>query len=252
MTRRVDWNGAAYVGSWEGSCFTATGPARPSKDDPRAWYVWLFTHRSNLPKIASVGGLDPDSSARPEALVTDASIKGRRSKIIVKPRDEPDYPQATVADHVPWYFAPRSPTLLRVVDGWDLPYKEGHLPLVLLGIKLGDLAASGLRWCYSDRNAATDLVRFGTDLTALPEFVDFELLTVRDWRNTEDDTDRVSRRAAEVLIYARVPIQLVTAVAASNENTLSVARATLDTCSGARVYRVEPSYLYGERGSQQA
>lgn len=239
------------MGAWKGSCFTATGAAEPSKHDPRAWYVWHFTHRRNLDGIVAAGGLEPDSVANPAATVTDASIKGRRAKIRVRPTDAPQYPFATVADHVPWYFAPRSPTLLRVVDGWGLEYKDGHLPLVLLGIKIGDLADSNLKWCYSDRNAATDLVRFGTDLGSLPGFIDFDLMTLRDWMNTPDDRDRASRRAAEVLIHGKVPIEMISAVAASNESTLSVARGTMNTCSGRRVYRVEPSYLYGERGPQQ-
>ncbi|HEY5883022.1 MAG TPA: DarT ssDNA thymidine ADP-ribosyltransferase family protein [Nakamurella sp.] len=89
-----------------------------------------------------------------------------------------------------------------------------------------------------------------TDVAVLPQFIDFELMTVRDWRNTQDDTDRIARRAAEVLVLGRVPIDLVSAVATSNEDTLSDARAILDTCSGRRVYRVVPSYLYGERRPQ--
>lgn len=238
------------MGVWEHSGFTATGPDRPSKHDPAAWYVWHFTHRRNLVGIVSAGGLDPDSAALPDAPVTDAAIKERRSRIAVNPRDAPSYPRATVADHVPWYFAPRSPTLLRVVSGWNLAYKEGHRPLVMLGMKLADLVDSGRTWCYSDRNAATDLVKFGTDLAALPEFIDFDLMTVYDWSSSQDDLDRASRRAAEVLVHGRVPVDLISAIAASNEDTLSVARAKMNTCSGRRVYRVEPSYLYGERRSR--
>jgi hypothetical protein len=166
------------MGLWDDSGFTAAGPGRPSKRDPGAWYVWHFTHRRNLERIVSVGGLDPDSAALPAAPVTDAAIKERRSRIAVDPRDASDYPRATVADHVPWYFAPRSPTLLRVVDGWNLAYKEGHRPLVLLGMRLADLVDSGSIWCYSDRNAATNLAQFGTDLAALPRFIDFDLMTV--------------------------------------------------------------------------
>ncbi len=240
------------MGVWDASGFTAAGPGKPSRRDPAAWYVWHFTHHRNLPQIASAGCLQPDSTARPTAPVTDPSIKQRRSTTPVDPLDASGYPRSSVADHVPWYFTPRSPTLLRVVDGWNLAYQEGHRPLVLLGIRLADLAESNLNWCYSDRNAATSFVRFGTNLAALPSFIDFDLMTAREWKNTDEDPDRASRRAAEVLVHGRVPIGLVTAVAASNDDTLSDARATLDKCSGRRVYRVIPSYLYGERRSQSS
>ncbi|HZM55346.1 MAG TPA: DUF4433 domain-containing protein [Acidimicrobiales bacterium] len=213
---------------WADSGFMAAGPSGPMREDPLSWYVWHFTHKRNLDRIAAAGGLVPDSTAQPAAAVTDQSIKGRRALTLVVPTDAPTYPRnVTVADHVPWYFAPRSPTLFRVVTGYNLPYKEGHAPLVLLGLKLGDLAASGSTWCYSDRNAAANIVRFGTSVAALPRFIDFDLMSEKMWAYTRDDPDRPARRAAEVLVHGHTPIGLVSAVVTSNHDTLSVARGML-------------------------
>lgn len=230
---------------WADSGFTAAGAHRPTSENPAAWYVWHFTHKSNLGLIAARGGLAPDATAEPTVTVADPSIKGRRAVTPVVPVDSSSYPRsAMVADHVPWYFAPRSPTLLRVVTGHNLPYQEGHAPLVLLGMRLGDVSASRTAWCYSDRNAAANFVRFGTSVSALPQFIDFELMKVRSWTNTQDDPDRAARRAAEVLVYGDSPIELVSAVVTSNEETLSEARDILSECPGRRAYQVLPSFLY--------
>ena len=129
------------------------------------------------------------------------------------------------------------------MTGYNLDYKEGHKPLVLLGLRLGDLTLSGRTWCYSDRNAAANIVRFGTDITALPDFIDFDLMCETMWSYTRDDPDRPARRAAEVLVLGHAPISLVTAVVCAGEETLSGARAILGH-PGDRSYWVIPSFLY--------
>lgn len=248
MTGRCVETEGGMAAYWTESGFTSAGESGPTTNDPQDWYVWHFTHQRNLTSIAGLSGLAPDSIAQPEATVTDQSIKGRRALTQVAPVDAPTYPRnVTVADHVPWYFAPRSPTLLRVVTGYNLPHKEGHAPLVLLGMRLGDLIGSGLTWCYTDRNAAANIVRFGTNVSLLAQFIDFDLMCRKKWSNTTDDPDRSARRAAEVLVHSHVPIALVSAVVTSNHATLSVASAILDSLPGNRLYRVIPSFLYQDQ-----
>ena len=229
---------------WEKSGFMSTTSA-PDRADPASWFVWHFTHIDNLPGIAAAGELTCDSLARPSAQVTDTSIKGRRARMIVVPDDSRAYPQnAMVSDHVPLYFAPRSPTLLRVVTGYNLPYKGGAAPLVLFGVTIADLMASTETWCFSDRNAAADIVRFRTDVTTLPDFIDFDLMREEIWRNTNDDPDRAARRAAEVLVYKRLPVGLISCVVASTESTLSAVQGMLAKAPGYRDFYRIPSFLY--------
>ncbi len=173
--------------------------------------------------------------------VADLEIKERRSHRRVRP--DPAYPRAMVSDHVPFYIAAKSPMLYRVCRGHD-GYQGGRRPLVMLGIALGDIIDTGLTWCASDRNAATPYARFSRELSSLGEFVDFPLLSQRDWFNTPDDGDRKSRRSAEVLVHQEVPLDLITQVRCFREDTLRVVRAHLEDVGGIREYGVDPKMYY--------
>lgn len=196
----------------------------PKRDAPREWMVWHFTRIDYLAEIVGDGRLvcDDDVSARAGS-VASADVKARRRLMQV---DATGYPAGrSVSSHVPWYIAAKSPMLYVVSSNFSRSVVDG---LVFLGMRLGDLEASGLEWVASNSNAATALADFSTDLDSLGEFVDFDLLSARMWNNTPDDPDRMSRRAAEVLVYGHVPLELVSVVVARNEQTLERARETFE------------------------
>ncbi|MCK8608520.1 DUF4433 domain-containing protein [Agromyces sp. C10] len=185
--------------------------------------VWHFTRLEYLREIASAGRLLCDEDVSPRAgSVANSDVKARRRTRIV---NAPDYPSGrSVASHVPWYIAAKSPMLYVVTRN----HPDAVLDrLVFLGMRLGDLEASGLDWVASDSNAATALAQFSNELDRLGDFVDFDLLSAQFWNNTTDDPDRMSRRAAEVLVYGHVPLDLVSVVVARNEATLEDARKLL-------------------------
>jgi hypothetical protein len=186
--------------------------------------VWHFTRIDYLAEIVGDGQLvcDEQVSTRVGS-VASADVKARRRMMIV---NAPDYPPGrTVSSHVPWYIAAKSPMLYVVTRNQPRDVVDG---LVFLGMRLGDLEASGLEWAASDSNAATALAEFSTDLDTLGEFVDFDLLSAQMWSNTHDDPDRMSRRAAEILVHGQVPLDLVSVVVAKNEQTLDTARQTFE------------------------
>ncbi|WP_291408571.1 DUF4433 domain-containing protein [Actinophytocola sp.] len=159
---------------------------------------------------------------------------------------QPDdlYPSnKVVSDHVPFYIAAKSPMLYAVTKG-HLDYHGGADPLVFLGVSIGAIIDSGLIWCVSDANAATNYVRFTRNLIGLGDFVDFNLLCQRMWSKTPDDPYRPGRRAAEVLVLDRVPLELISDVIAKTQVTLHVARTALGSVGGSRHYQVEPMFYY--------
>lgn len=214
----------------------------PDRRRPRDWIVWHFTHIDNLPKIVASGCLLPDSAVTPVTDVAYDSVKELRRHKAVRPDEA--YPVSMASDHVPFYIAARSPMLFVVCRGYQGDYTGGPSPLVHLGAKLGDVVAAGLTWCASDGNAAAGYTKFSRRLDGLGAFVDFDLLCQRQWDNTPDDTNRQSRRAAEILVHSHVPLNLITEVCCHNDDTMTQVRNLLDPVGGVRNYVVKPGMYY--------
>lgn len=227
------------------SGFAAVGDARPRVDQPLDWLVWHFTTWANLEKVVYSGGLLCDRQAESAEPVGNPGIKSNRmNRSVVLQPPETGYPRnVTVGDHVPFYFAPRSPMLYVVLQG-STEYKGDHTGLVMLGTCIRTVVESNLAWCVSDRNAGTHLVRFSQALPTLGDFIDFELMTQFDWRNTEDDPDRQSRRAAEFLVLTQVPLTTITHVVTSTPSGAARAGRMLQDVGSAWQYDVKPRFLY--------
>lgn len=203
----------------------------PRRDAPREWMVWHFTRIDYLPEIVDDGKLVCDDAVSPRlGSVASREVKERRRASVVTALDYP--PSRTVSSHVPWYIAAKSPMLYFVSKNFVPAVVDG---LVFLGMRLGDLADSGLEWVASDSNAAAALAEFSTDMDSLGEFVDFDLLSTRMWKNTADDPDRMTRRAAEVLVHGSVPLELVSVVIARNESTLESAQTIFEDAGFAHI-----------------
>jgi hypothetical protein len=123
-------------------------------------------------------------------------------------------------------------------------YDGGTESLIFLGLPVGRIVDSGFVWCVSDANAATDFVEFTREVDQIGEFVDFDLLCQKWWNKTPDDQHRPSRRAAELLVLDRLPISMVTHVAAKTQAKLAEATTILTSLDGQRQYRVEPGFYY--------
>jgi ssDNA thymidine ADP-ribosyltransferase, DarT len=123
-------------------------------------------------------------------------------------------------------------------------YNGGTESLIFLGLPVGRIVDSGLVWCVSDANAATDFVKFTREVEQIGDFVDFDLLCQKWYGKTSDDQHRPSRRAAELLVLNRIPVSMVTHVAAKTQARLDEAIAMMAFLDGQRQYRVEPGFYY--------
>jgi hypothetical protein len=109
------------------SGFTALGSGLPQRTAPRDWIVWHFTHCANLPSIVDSEHLYPSTRRQPVVNVALRDVKTRRHRIEVKPDEQ--YPlNKSVAEHVPFYIAPKSPMLYAVTHG-HTDYTGGADPL---------------------------------------------------------------------------------------------------------------------------
>ena len=80
------------------------------------------------------------------------------------------------------------------------------------------IVEEGLRFVFTDRNAALRIADYGDDLEDLDDSVDWDLMEGRMWNNTDEEPDRQERRMAEFLVHDRVPWSAFIGVAARNDD----------------------------------
>lgn len=213
----------------------------PHIDAPLDWMVWHFTRLDYLPEIVQCGQLVCDDAVSPRSgSVASAEVKAlRRQREITAP----GYPAGRrVSQHVPFYFAAKSPMLFYVSRNFSQEVLDS---LVFLGVRIGDIVDLGLEWVASNGNAATFLTQFSADIGTLGTFVDFELLKTKYWNDTADDPARKSRRAAEILVHDCLPLGAVSLVAASNAATIERACVLLGSAGHDHIeYRETTAFTY--------
>ena len=202
-----------------------------------------FTHVNNLPGILAAGCLQADGLvARGSSLVTEAAdldIKARRRAVPV-----PLPPYGTVADYVPFYFAPRSPMLFKLHKGGVLSYTEGQDPLIYLVTTVEAVTAVGLRSVFSDGNCAAAITQFYADLNRLDSVIDWQLMGETMWNNTADDPDRMRRRMAEFLVHERLPVSRLAGIVARTESMRGRVERILAVHGSAVPVRVQPGWYF--------
>lgn len=185
-----------------------------SQDDPMNWVVWHMTHIDNIEGISKRGALAPKSSAGAIRSIANSEVQERRASKRPLGLDQ------TIHDYVPWYFASKSPML----------YAKHDIvrDLVFFGATIAQLASTNLQIVASDGNAAAYFTEFTQDLESLGTFIDYDLLQEQFWNNTELDTDRKRRRAAELLVTPEVDLSLISFVAGKTESTTQRAKEMLE------------------------
>lgn len=122
-----------------------------------------------------------------------------------------------VNDYVPFYFGIRTPMLYKIYTGKGVP-KKPQEDIVYLCCPFVALVESGLEWCFTDGNAASDITKFFTqesDLTAL----DWTSIYAKEWsdNNKEGDHDRIRKKMSEFLVKGHVPREFVRRIVVQNE-----------------------------------
>lgn len=211
----------------------------------RSRWILHFTHLDNLAAVVRHGLLsDVRARASLVAEVGDKGIKESRRRKVVPVRHG-----GTVADYVPFYFAPRSPMMYRIAcdhrDSTDGRYGDGDRPLLYLVATVGSIVNHGLTWVATDGNAATATTEFTSDLGRLDEMVDWPLMVEERWNNIPEDPDRQRRRMAEFLVRDQVPFTALHQIGAFDETHASAAAAVLSGTHLADRVLVRRNWYYG-------
>ena len=187
--------------------------------------LYHITHVSNLPSILAAGGLWCDAERTRRALrvmgIAHQHIKARRAKraVIVAAG-------GSLAEYVPFYFAPRSPMLYTIHRGNIESYVGGQAGVIHLCGIAEDVMASGRPWCFSDGHAEMAISRLYDDWDDSGN-IDWPLMEAKIWADNAADNDRKRRRQAEFLLREFAPWSLVRFVGVYNEAALKEVRQIL-------------------------
>jgi hypothetical protein len=193
--------------------------------------IYHITHAQNLPGIIAAGGLWCDSVRAVKAAggatvvgIAHQHIKDRRARKAVTVAAE-----GTLADYVPFYFAPRSPMLCAIWKNRVANYADGQEQVVHL-VSTAEVAVGlGTPWCFTDGHAEIDYSKQYSDLGNLSK-VDWSIMRETYWNDTVADGDRKRRRQAEFLVHKMFPW---TSVAEIGVKTEAVAAAVREVVKGA-------------------
>lgn len=166
--------------------------------------LYHITHVRNLPAILAADCLWCDKlrpAKAPKAVsIAHQHIKDRRAV-----RSVPIEPGGTLADYVPFYFAPRSPMLYAIHRGKVEGYAEGQQPIIHLVTSVKLAADAGQPYVFTDGHAEILFSEFSSDLADLDRLVSWDVMKMDYWNDTLDQPDRKRRRQAEFLVKRTFP-----------------------------------------------
>ncbi len=189
-------------------------------------------HMTRIERLPSVieHGLLPDNVCRRRQItgveIGYDHIKRRRALRVV-----PCGIGGTLADYVPFYFAPRSPMLYAITRGLVSEEAACTEQIVYLVSSTQTLRAAGLTVIASNRHAElgyAEMTDHDGDLDD-NDFIDWPLMTATYWNNTPDDPDRKERRQAECIVHPRVPWQVIEGIATKTERARAQVERVLGT-----------------------
>jgi hypothetical protein len=204
-------------------------------------YLVHLTSVENLASIWGAGAILADSqlsTGQVTAELGSRDIKNQRRR-----RPVPCGAGGVVGDYVPFYFSARSPMLYFAHTGNPLsPFAGPQADLVHLVSHSEVVSELGLRYVYSDRNAALALARFSDDLAEIDQLVDWKLQQQKFWNSTDAEPDRMERRMAEFLVHEACPISAILELGVLDDASLSKVSVTLD--GSHPPIKVQPSWYY--------
>lgn len=205
--------------------------------------IYHITHIDNLPSILKAGGLWCDSRRLQQGFsivgIAYQNIKDRRAK-----RPVPLAARGTLADYVPFYFAPRSPMLYAIDSGLVEGYQGGQAAVLHLVATAEAAATTGRPWCFTDGHADMGMTTFCDDLGRLGEFADSEIMASQYWNDTPDQPDRKRRRQAEFLVHDCFPWDCVREIGTYDAVTAARAINILNSAKHKPPVIAHPEWYY--------
>ena len=188
---------------------------------PDPTLIYRLVHVDSLKTIVSRGILHAPNTTPDDGLPyrTIHNVRVQQNRKIKRVSCGPG---GSVHDYVPFYFGRLSVMLLNLHGGRVEGYREGQQPLVYLVTTVQDVVRVGCRFVFTDGHGLAKFTCWFTELADL-SYVDWEVVNVRYWRDTEEEPDRKRRKQAEFLIWQECDWRLIREI------------GVLDAAAGTRV-----------------
>jgi hypothetical protein len=200
---------------------------------PDPTLLFHFTHLDHLATLPKTGLLCDSAAQASGLIVHEAGKPGVKEQRRGHPVPCP--PGGYVADYVPFYYAPRSPTMFVIHKGGVPTYTQTARDFVYLVTTVQILQGKGVPLVFTDRNAALNVAKFSGEENELEGLVDWPLMDSQMWNNTPDDPDRMERRMAECLGFTRVPWSAIGAVVTSDNDRMARVKDLLGASAPAQL-----------------
>lgn len=191
--------------------------------------IYHITHIRNLPSIIEHGGILCDNSMASKIVnhvgIAHSHIKERRAR-----KSVPLSPGGTLADYVPFYFAPRSPMLYAIHSGYVEGYREGETAVLHLVSSVDKVTKAGFKFVFTDGHAEMAISKFYNNSIDLNK-IDWKIMEAMYWNDTEEDNDRSRRRQSEFLVQRFFPWTCIEEIGVINGVMEDKVNATLSSCS---------------------
>jgi ssDNA thymidine ADP-ribosyltransferase, DarT len=204
--------------------------------------VYHITHVSNLASIVSGGQLDCVNQCAAKGIepasIAYAGIKAQRARTAVTVARG-----GTLADYVPFYYAPRSPMLYaNHYYGGVADAPGGQASIVHLVSSVEVLAEAGKFVVTDGKPTEAVTVQYG-DLGGL-DSVDWAVMPLKMWNDTDEAGDRKRRRQAEFLVHAKVPFSAFCVVGVLDLNAAGETATALAEMPDPPAVRIRPDWYY--------
>ena len=210
---------------------------------PAAPKIYHIVHVDRLPSVIGDGCLWCDAKASQHSIggstIGMNHIKQRRLA-----RHLRSHPGLHVGDCVPFYFCPRSVMLYVIYrrDDPDLSYRGGQDLIIHLEADLAQTIAwadnEGLRWAFTDSNAATSYSRDWCNLAQL-EQINWNAVQARMWSGPDKEY-----KQAEFLVEGRFPWELVSCIGVYSQQVERQARVALREADHQPLVQVKREWYY--------
>jgi hypothetical protein len=191
--------------------------------------IYHITHLSNLTSILAIAGLCSNITMQQQGIgytdLANQTIQSRRARVTV-----PCGAGGKLTDYVPFYFAPRSPMLYAIHQGNVPTYLEGQEGVIYLVSTVEAVQQANLSFAFTDGHGIMALTQFFDHPADLNQ-VDWQVMTLKYWFDTPEDSDRKRRRQAEFLVHQFFPWQLITKIGVMHHSIKAEVEKCLQTAT---------------------
>lgn len=182
---------------------------------PDRIYLYRITHIDNLNFI-----LQSRKLTCPNSPFHDPNYTGIGDETLINSRSSKKVniqPKGNFKDYVAFYFGPRSPMLYSIQKGFNGVTKRAPETIIYMVTTFENIKETGKQYVFSDGHGYHLMSQFFNEENKLDE-VDWDIVFLNHWNDTEDDSDRKRRKQAEFLVHGEIPLSAIVGIGVYNES----------------------------------